>query len=96
MEFNLDSSADAYAMVAEALGIREKEMDDTDAARAAIAGMRAFTKRIGHPQRLSELKVKEADLEKAAEMSLEDGSIVNNPRFVMDASELLEIYEKVL
>lgn len=96
MAFNLNSSVDAYAMVAEALGVGEKEMDDTEAAWAAIAAIKAFTKRIGHPQRLSELEVKESDLVKAAEMSLEDGSIVNNPRLVVDASELLEIYKKVL
>ncbi|HOC76558.1 MAG TPA: iron-containing alcohol dehydrogenase [Deltaproteobacteria bacterium] len=96
MEFNLESCPDAYAMVAEAFGIREKGMDDMEAAKAAITAMRAFTKKIGHPQKLSEMKVTEADIVKAADLSLGDGAIVNNPRLVLDASEVLEIYKKAL
>ncbi|HPI92405.1 MAG TPA: iron-containing alcohol dehydrogenase [Deltaproteobacteria bacterium] len=96
MEFNLESCPDAYAMVAEAFGIREKGMDDMDAAKAAIEAMRDFTKKIGHPQKLSEMKVKEEDIVKASDLSLGDGAIVNNPRLVLDASEVLEIYKKAL
>jgi alcohol dehydrogenase class IV len=96
MEFNLESCPEAYAMVAEAFGIREKGMDDMDAARAAISAMREFTKKIEHPQRLSELKVTEKDIVKASELSLGDGAIVNNPRLVLDSSEVLDIYKKVL
>ncbi len=94
MEFNLEDSADGYAMVAEAIGMREKGMDDMDAAKAAIRGIREFTRKIAHPQKLSEFSVKLADIEKAADMSLSDGSIVNNPRLVMDASEVLGIFQK--
>ena len=96
MEFNLESCPEAYALVAEAFGVREKGMDDMDAAKAAITAMRDFTKKIGHPQRLSEFKVKEDDIVKAAELSLGDGAIINNPRLVLDASEMLEIFKKVL
>jgi aldehyde dehydrogenase (NAD+) len=96
MEFNLESCPDAYAMVAEAFGARDKGMDEMDAAKAAIAAVREFTKKISHPQRLSEWKVKEDDIIKAAELSLSDGAIVSNPRLVLDASEVLEIYKKVL
>jgi aldehyde dehydrogenase (NAD+) len=96
MEFNIESCPEAYALVAEAFGVREKGMDDMDAAKAAIAAIRQFTKKIGHPQRLSEMKVKEDDIAKAAELSLGDGAIVNNPRLVLEASEMLDIYKKVL
>ena len=96
MEFNIESCPEAYALVAEACGVREKGMDDMDAARAAITAVRQFSKKIGHPQRLSEMKVKEDDIVKAAEMSLGDGAILNNPRLVLEASEMLEIYRKVL
>ncbi|HPC48290.1 MAG TPA: iron-containing alcohol dehydrogenase, partial [Deltaproteobacteria bacterium] len=96
MEFNLETCPEAYAMVAEAFGVREKGMDDMDAAKAAIDAVKAFTKTIGHPQRLSEMKVTEDDIVKAADLSLGDGAIVNNPRVVLDADEVLEIYKKVL
>jgi aldehyde dehydrogenase (NAD+) len=96
MEFNLESCPDSYAMVAEAFGVRDKGMDEMDAAKAAIAAVREFTKKISHPQRLSEWKVKEDDIVKAAELSLSDGAIVSNPRLVLNASEVLDIYKKVL
>lgn len=96
MEFNLEDAADGYAMIAEAMGVREKSMDDSEAARAAIQAMREFTRKIGHPQKLSEMGVSGKDIEKAAEMSLSDGSIVNNPRIVMDSAEILEIFQKTM
>ncbi|HOJ13799.1 MAG TPA: iron-containing alcohol dehydrogenase [Deltaproteobacteria bacterium] len=96
MEFNLETCPESYALVAEAFGVREKGMDDMEAARAAIDAVKEFTKKIGHPQRLSEMNVTEDDIVKAADLSLGDGAIVNNPRVVLDASEVLEIYRKVL
>ena len=96
MEFNLESCPDAYAMVAESFGVRERGMDDLDAASAAVRALKEFTKKIGHPQRLSEFKVNEKDIARAAELSLGDGCILNNPRMVFDASEVLEIFKKVL
>ncbi len=97
MEFNVEEAQEGYAMMAEAIGVREKGMDDLEAAKAAIEAMRDFTRnKISHPQKLSEFGVKQAELEKAADMSLSDGAIVNNPRLVMDASEILGIFEKVL
>ncbi|MCE5274713.1 MAG: iron-containing alcohol dehydrogenase [Deltaproteobacteria bacterium] len=96
MEFNLESCPDAYAMVAESFGVRERGMDDLDAASAAVRALKEFTKNIGHPQRLSEFKVNEDDIAKAAELSLGDGCILNNPRMVFDSSEVLDIFRKVL
>jgi len=92
MAFNLDDAAESYAMVAEALGVREKGMDDRSAAGAATAEIRTFLKGIGHPERLSAVGVKEEDLAKAAALSLYDGAIVNNPRLVLDAEEVLAVY----
>jgi alcohol dehydrogenase class IV len=94
MEFNLEEAAEGYAMVAEAMGVSEKGMDDLDAAHAAIRAIREFTRKIGHPQKFSEMGVKQQDIEKAADMSLSDGSIVNNPRIVMDSSEVVDIFQK--
>ena len=96
MEFNLEEAADAYAMVAEAFGVRKPGMDDMEAAKASITAMREFIRKIGHPQKLSEYGVTQNNIEKAADMSLSDGSIVNNPRIVFEASEIMDIFTKVL
>jgi len=92
MLFNRDDAAEGYAMAAEALGVREKNMDDRGAAEAAASEMGSFLRRIGHPLRLSERGVKEEDLVKAAALSLSDGAIVNNPRMVLDEKEILAVY----
>ncbi len=92
MAFNVEDAVEGYGMMAEALGVREKGMDDREAAEAATAEMHAFLRRIGHPVRLSEVGVTEEDVRKAAEMSLSDGAIVNNPRMVLDADEVLAVY----
>lgn len=96
MEFNLEDAADEYALVAEAMDVREEGMDSFEAGRAAIRAMRDFTVRIGHPQKLSEMGVSEQDIEKAADLSLSDGTIINNPRIVMDSEEVLGIFQKNL
>lgn len=97
MEFNVEDATEGYAMMAEAIGVREKGMDDLEAAKASIEAMRDFTRnKISHPQKLSEFGVKTADIEKASDMSLSDGSIVNNPRLVMEASEVMGIFQKVM
>ena len=92
MAFNRDDAAESYAMVAEALGVRERGMGERGAAEAAIEAIRSFLERIGHPVRLSEVGVTEEDLAKAATLSLSDGAIVNNARPVMDEEEVLALY----
>ncbi len=94
MAFNLEEAAEAYAMAAEALGVREKGMGEREAAEAAVAAIRSFLVRIGHPERLSQAGVKDEDLVRAAALSLSDGAIVNNPRPVLDADEVLAVYRE--
>jgi alcohol dehydrogenase class IV len=94
MAFNRDDAAESYAMVAEAMGVREKGMDELGAAGAAVVEMGVFLRRIGHPLRLSEAGVKEEDLVKAAALSLSDGAIVNNARPVLSEEEVLAVYRE--
>jgi len=94
MAYNLDHAAEGYAMVAEALGVREGGMDERHAAQEAVTAIASFLGRIGHPVRLSAAGVKAEDLEKAAALSLSDGAIVNNPRLILDAGEVSALYRK--
>lgn len=96
MAYNLSDGQKVYAEVANVLGVMEKGSSTEQAAQAAVEAVFAFTQKIGHPQKLSQFGVKEEDIIKAAEMSMSDGSIINNVRFVADASEVLEIYRKVM
>lgn len=94
MQFNLEECPDRYAYVARAMGVHEKGMSDEDACNAAIDAIWEFTSGMGVPQKLSEVGVTEDGLAEAAELTLSDGALVYNPRMVMDAEEVLEVYRK--
>jgi aldehyde dehydrogenase (NAD+) len=96
MDYNLPDAYDYYADVAQAMNIYEKGASPEQAAGAAVKAVFAFTKIIGHPQKLSEFGVKEEHIKKAAELCMSDGSIINNARFIADSGEVLAIYYKAL
>jgi aldehyde dehydrogenase (NAD+) len=94
MRFNLDEIPELTADIAEAMGARSSGMDTLSAANAAVDKMQAFAKGIGLNQRLSDLGVNENDLKECAELSMSDGSIVYNPKMVMEAEAVLQVYRK--
>jgi len=65
-----------------------------ESAESAVHAVFEFTKKIGHPQKLSAVGVTEEHIGKAAELSMADGSIVNNVRFITGSGEVLGIYKK--
>lgn len=69
-------------------------MSDEEATHAAIEAIFALTKRIGLPQKLSEVGVEESGLEEVAELSLSDGSIVYNPKMIFEADQVMEVLKK--
>ena len=92
MLFNLEECADRYALVATAMGLDTRGLNDLEAGRAAVEAVWELTKRIGLPQKIREVGVPENGLAEAAELSLSDGSIIYNPRMVSEAEEVLEIF----
>ncbi len=94
MQFNLEECPDRYAYVARAMDVYEKGMSDEEASNAAIEAVWDFTKKLGVPQKLSEVGVPEDGLPAVAELTLSDGALVYNPRMVMDAEEVLGVCKK--
>lgn len=94
MKYNMDECPDRYALVAEAMGVKEKGMSDEEAAEAAINAVWELTKRMGVPQRLRDVGVTEDVLPQAADMSLSDGSLVYNPKMIFEAEQVLEVYKE--
>ena len=92
MRYNLDEIPDLTADIAEAMGAAATEMDISDKAVAAANNMEAFAQSVGLNQRLKDLGVTEDQLNECAELSMSDGSIIYNPKMVMDAEEVLGIY----
>ena len=94
MLFNLEECPDRYALVAEAMGLDTRDLSDLEAGRKAAEAVWELTKKIGLPQKLRDVGVPEDGLVAAADLSLSDGSIVYNPRMVMDSDEVLEVYRE--
>jgi alcohol dehydrogenase len=94
MRYNLEEIPELTADIAEAMGLATNEMDTLSAANAAADEMEVFAKSIGLDHRLRDLGVEEKSLKDCAELSMSDGSIIYNPRIVMDAEEVLSVYLK--
>lgn len=94
MLFNLEECADRYALIAGAMGLDTRDMSDIDAGKAAAEAVWELTKKIDLPQKIRDTGVPEGGLAEAAELCLSDGAIVYNPRMVMDAEEVLEVYRQ--
>ena len=92
MRFNLDEIPELTADIGAALGVADNDMDSSGLAMAAADKMEAFAKSVGLVQGLKDLGVTEEQLKECAELSMSDGSIIYNPKIVMDAETVLNIY----
>jgi alcohol dehydrogenase class IV len=94
MLFNLEECADRYALIARAMDLDTRGLDDMEAGRKAVAAVRELTQKIGLTQKLRDAGVPEGGLNEAAELSMSDASIIYNPRMVLDAEEVLEVLKQ--
>ena len=95
MEFNAPSALDKYVQIAKAMDVYSAGMTKEEAAEAAVKAVRELSIRLGIPQHLSELGIKESDLEKLADSAAADVCTPGNPREV-NKEIILELYKKVL
>ena len=70
-------------------------MTKEQAADAAVKAVRELSLKVGIPQHLSELGIKETDLPKLAASAIKDVCTPGNPREVTEEI-ILELYKKVL
>ncbi len=96
MRFFTDVSADRLALVAGALGLDTKGVDDEQAALQAADRIEQFNKEIGLNDRLSDYGVTEEDLPAIADMALTDGSIIYSPKPVFDLDQIASVARKAL
>ena len=95
MEFNAPAALDKYVQIAKAMDVYSTGMTKEEAADAAVKAVRELSIRLGIPQHLSELGIKESDLDKLAESAYADVCTPGNPREVSKET-ILELYKKVL
>ena len=95
MRYNLTEVPELMRDIAAAMGISVAELDPLAAGEAAADEMEGFLKKIGLTTRLKDLGVGPEALQQCSELSLTDGSIVYNPRMVMDSGDILDLYMKL-
>ena len=95
MEFNAPAALDKYVDIAKALNVYSAGMSKEEAAAAAVKAVKELSVRVGIPQHLSELGIKEEDLPVLAKAAFADVCTPGNPREVTEEI-ILDLYKKVL
>ncbi len=95
MEFNMPAAVDKYVQIAKAMDVYSVGMSKEEAAQAAVDAVRALAIRVGIPQHLTELGIKETDLDRLATAAAADVCTPGNPRDV-NKEIILDLYKKVL
>lgn len=95
MKFNKENCLKEYAKVAACFGINTFGMSDEKAADEAIKAVTDLNKRIGIPEKLSQVGVKEEQLEELTDKAFLDGCHQSNPRKCTKA-DLMNLYRQAL
>ena len=95
MEFNAPAAIDKYVIIAKAMDIYSADKTKEENAQAAITAVKNLALKLGIPQHLSEMGIKEEDLPKLAEAAFNDVCTPGNPREVTKEI-IIELYKKVL
>ena len=94
MEFNAPAALDKYVDIAKALNVYSAGMSKEEAAAAAVQAVKELSVRVGIPQHLSELGIKE-ELPVLAKAAFADVCTPGNPREVTEEI-IWDLYKKVL
>jgi acyl-CoA reductase-like NAD-dependent aldehyde dehydrogenase/alcohol dehydrogenase class IV len=92
MRYNVETSADKLALVAQALGVNTGGMSEKDAALAAADAVEALMQKVGHPMRLRDVGVPEENLAICAFHAIADTAVIFNGRPVSDPNDIIQLY----
>ena len=95
MEFNMPKCVEKFGIIAQTMGVDTTGMSAQEAAQAAVDAVKALSIRVGIPQTLTALGIKEEDIPALAAQAIADVCTPGNPRDVTEA-EIVELYKKVL
>lgn len=95
MEFNMPECVEKFGVIARTMGVDTTGMTPEEAAQAACDAVKALAVRVGIPQHLSELGIKEEHIPALAAQAIADVCTPGNPRDVTE-EQIVELYKKVL
>ena len=88
MEFNAPAALPKYVDIAKAMNVYKDGMSREEAAKAAVEAVKALSVKVGIPQHLSELGIKEEDLPRLAASAIADVCTPGNPREAVSYTHL--------
>ena len=95
MQYNMESSIGKYGDIAVALGVDTEGMDEKQKAQAAVDAVKALAVRVGIPEKLSALGVKEEGIPALAKSALADVCTPGNPKETC-IEDIEALYQKIL
>ncbi len=95
MEFNASAALDKYTDIAKAMNVEVAGLSKEEIAHKVCNEVKELTKRVNIPQHLSELGIKEDDLQILAESAYNDVCTPGNPKEV-SMEIILDLYRKAL
>lgn len=95
MRFNMPAAIDKYVDIAKAVGAYTDGMTKEEAAEAACKAIEELSARVGTNKRLTDLGIKESDIEALAEQAINDVCTPGNPRQV-SKDDIIALYHKIL
>lgn len=95
MEFNMPECIEKFGVIARTMGVDTTGMTAEETAQAACDAVKDLAIRVGIPQHLSELGIKEEHIPALAAQAITDVCTPGNPRDVTE-EQIVELYKKVL
>ncbi|KWX72439.1 1,2-propanediol oxidoreductase [Paenibacillus riograndensis] len=94
-EENAKHVPEKFRSIAKAIGLQIEGKSDQECAGFVIESIKALSKEVGIPSKLSELGVNEVDLDLLAENSMKDACAPGNP-FIPTKEEVITLFRKIL
>ncbi|MHA6529100.1 iron-containing alcohol dehydrogenase [Paenibacillus sp. BAC0078] len=94
-EENAKHVPEKFRSIAKAIGLQIEGKSDKECADFVIESIKALSKEVGIPSKLSELGVNEVDLDLLAENSMKDACAPGNP-FIPTKEEVIALFRKIL
>lgn len=96
MEYNADATGDKYCNIAKAMGVTGVEnMSQEEYRKAAVDAVKKLSSDVGIPARLSEVGVKEEDIDFLADSAMADACTPGNPK-APTKEDIVSLYRSML
>ena len=96
MKYNMESaSLPKYRLIAEAFGVNTAKLTDEQAGKKAVACVEKLKQSLNIPKKLSELGIKEEDLDVLSVDAYNDVCTGGNPR-TTSVKDIRALYKKIL